>query len=106
MELRRGEEVLIGRAVRLSPHAGYFRRFEDVSRRQLTLRMDADGRAFARDEYSTNGTTHGGVRLAPGAECRLRGGDVLGLGARVWGTVEIIADGRVRGAVAGDGRDR
>jgi hypothetical protein len=90
VELRRGEEAVLGRDADLSPHAGYLGTFEDVSRRHVTLRLDADGHAFVRDEYSTNWTVRNGSRLTPGTECRLRGGDRVRLGGHVCGLVELV----------------
>jgi len=96
VELRRGDDVLLGRDAVLSGHAGFLRRFDDVSRRHATLRLDAEGRAFIRDEYSTNWTVRNGSRLVPGAECRLRDGDRIRLGAVLCGLVQLVAsaDGR------------
>jgi FHA domain-containing protein len=91
VEVRRGEQVVLGRDRELSPHAGYFGAFEDVSRRHVTLRLDADGHAFVRDEYSTNWTIRNGSRLTPGTERRLRGGDQVRLGSHVCGLVELVA---------------
>jgi FHA domain-containing protein len=91
MELRRGEEVALGRDADLCPHAGFLDRFEDVSRRHVTLRLDAEGQAFVRDEYSTNWTVRNGVRITPGAEHRLRDGDRLRLGGSLSGLVRLVA---------------
>jgi hypothetical protein len=91
MELRRGEEVALGRNTDISPHAGYLGRFDDVSRRHVTLRLDAEGKAFVRDEYSTNWTVRNGVRITPGAEQQLRDGDRLRLGGSLSGRVRLVA---------------
>ncbi|MFG1607770.1 FHA domain-containing protein [Actinoplanes sp. NPDC049265] len=92
VEVGRGDRVALGRGAGISPYAEYLGRFEDVSRRHVTLRVDAAGRAFVRDEYSTNGTVRGGSRLAPGTEERLRDGDRIVLGGTLWGAVELLAD--------------
>jgi hypothetical protein len=91
MELRRGEEVALGRDADLSPHAGYLSRFNDVSRRHVTLRLDAEGHAFVCDEYSTNWTVRNGVRITPGAEQQLRDGDRLRLGGSLSGLIRLVA---------------
>ena len=98
IELGRGEEVPLGRDADLSPHAGYLRRFDDISRRHVTLRLDAEGHAFIRDEYSTNWTVRNGERIVPGDEHRLRDGDRVRLGSRLGGLVRLVT------TLAGDRR--
>ncbi|MFI5889756.1 FHA domain-containing protein [Actinoplanes sp. NPDC051513] len=90
IEVRRGEQVVLGRALDISPHAGYLRRFDDVSRRHATLRVDAEGHAFVRDEYSTNWTVRNGARIVPGDERPLHGGDRLRFGSSVGGVVRLV----------------
>jgi hypothetical protein len=90
IEVCRGDQVVLGRALDISPHAGYLRRFDDVSRRHATLRVDAEGHAFVRDEYSTNWTVRNGARIVPGDERPLHDGDRLRFGSSVGGVVRLV----------------
>lgn len=82
--------VLLGRGQE-SPAADVLARWDNISRRHVTVRVDSDGTAWVRDEYSANGTFVSGQRIAEGRDQLLRPGDTLRLASDVevglrWGT--------------------
>ncbi|MGW1745976.1 FHA domain-containing protein [Streptomyces sp. NPDC002092] len=67
--------------------------YDNLSRRHATVRVDAGGRAWIRDEDSTNGTYHQERRIAPGAWVALRSGDRLRLASDIPVAVRAMGEG-------------
>ncbi|GAA3814111.1 hypothetical protein GCM10022403_054640 [Streptomyces coacervatus] len=67
--------------------------YDNLSRRHATVRVDAGGRAWIRDEGSTNGTYHQERRIAPGGWVALRRGDRLRLASDVPVAVRAVDEG-------------
>jgi FHA domain len=75
-----GDHSVLGRDPKISPAAAYLRDDEWFSRRHATIGMEADGRPWIRDEYSTNGTYVNNQKLPPGSSRRLRHNDRVRIG--------------------------
>jgi hypothetical protein len=89
VECAAGEQVPLGRDQAQSRVAETFSRFDNVSRRHATIGLDDDGRAWVRDERSTNGTFVNDRRLEAGQQLSLSDGDRLRLAADVTGRVRL-----------------
>jgi pSer/pThr/pTyr-binding forkhead associated (FHA) protein len=89
VEVPAGTSVLLGRDPAESLVAAAFARFDNVSRRHATIKVDDSGHATIRDENSTNGTFVNNDRVLPGADVRLVDGDQIRLAADVTGSVSI-----------------
>lgn len=89
LEVKPGQELVLGRDPVHSPVAGTFSRFDNVSRRHATLGIDGSGQPWVRDERSTNGTFVNDRRLQPGEQASLRDGDSLRLAADARGQVRV-----------------
>jgi FHA domain/Double zinc ribbon len=76
-----GDDLVLGRDPAVSPVAAGIADYDNVSRRHATIGLDSDGRAWVRDEGSTNGTWRNGAPVLPGARIPLADGDVLQLAA-------------------------
>jgi hypothetical protein len=73
------ERIHLGRDPALSALAG--RLTDDtVSRRHATIGLGANGDAWIRDEFATNGTFVNGAALESGAERHLKDDDLIRLG--------------------------
>jgi FHA domain/Double zinc ribbon len=81
--LRPGDDLVIGRDPAVSPVAAGIADYDNVSRRHATVSLDSDGRAWVRDDDSTNGTWRNGAPVPPGARIPLADGDVLQLAANL-----------------------
>jgi pSer/pThr/pTyr-binding forkhead associated (FHA) protein len=88
VEIPAGTSLLLGRDPAESLVAAAFSRYENVSRRHATVRVDDEGHASILDEHSTNGTFVNGDRVLPGVAVRLADGDVVRLAADV--TAEVL----------------
>jgi len=89
VDIPAGTSVLLGRDPAESLVAAAFARFDNVSRRHATVRVDDHGHATIRDENSTNGTYVNDDRVLPGIEVRLVDGDRVRLAADVTGSVSL-----------------
>jgi ribosomal protein S27E len=89
VDIPAGTSVLLGRDPAESLVAAAFARFDNVSRRHATVRVDDSGHASIRDENSTNGTYVNDDRVPPGSEVRLVDGDRVRLAADVTGSVSL-----------------
>ena len=89
VDIPAGTSVLLGRDPAESLVAAAFARFDNVSRRHATVRVDDAGHASIRDENSTNGTYVNDDRVLPGVEVRLVDGDRVRLAADVSGDVSL-----------------
>jgi len=89
VDIPAGTSVLLGRDPAESLVAAAFARFDNVSRRHATIRVDDAGHASIRDENSTNGTYVNDDRVLPGVEVRLVDGDRVRLAADVTGDVSL-----------------
>ena len=89
VDIPAGTSVLRGRDPAEALVAAAFARFDNVSRRHATVRVDDAGHASIRDENSTNGTYVNDDRVLPGAEVRLVDGDRVRLAADVTGDVSL-----------------
>jgi ribosomal protein L37E len=89
VDIPAGTSVLLGRDPAESLVAAAFARFDNVSRRHATVRVDDAGHASIKDENSTNGTYVNDDRVLPGAEVRLVDGDRVRLAADVTGDVSL-----------------
>ncbi len=89
VDIPAGTSVLLGRDPAESLVAAAFARFDNVSRRHATVRVDDAGHASIRDENSTNGTYVNDDRVLPGVEVRLVDGDRVRLAADVTGDVSL-----------------
>jgi len=89
VDIPAGTSVLLGRDPAESLVAAAFARFDNVSRRHATVRVDDAGHASIKDENSTNGTYVNDDRVLPGAEVRLVDGDRVRLAADVSGDVSL-----------------
>jgi hypothetical protein len=89
VDIPAGTSVLLGRDPAESLVAAAFGRFDNVSRRHATVRVDDVGHASIRDENSTNGTYVNDDRVLPGLEVRLVDGDRVRLAADVTGDVSL-----------------
>lgn len=89
VDIPAGTSVLLGRDPAESLVAAAFARFDNVSRRHATVRVDDSGHASIRDENSTNGTYVNDDRVLPGTEVRLVDGDRVRLAADVTGNVSL-----------------
>ena len=89
VEIPAGTSVLLGRDPAESLVAAAFARFDNVSRRHATVRVDDAGHASIKDENSTNGTYVNEDRVLPGTEVRLVDGDRVRLAADVTGDVSL-----------------
>ena len=89
VDIPAGTSVLLGRDPAESLVAAAFARFDNVSRRHATVRVDDAGHASIRDENSTNGTYVNDDRVLPGSEVRLVDGDRVRLAADVTGDVSL-----------------
>ena len=90
-----GEQVMLGRDPEYSPYAerlGRLGRHDNVSRRHAEVGLDADGRAWIRDWYSTNLTRVDTEPLPPGRGRDLRDGQTVRLCRTVAGTVELLRE--------------
>jgi hypothetical protein len=76
-----GDDLVLGRDPAVSPIAAGIADYDNVSRRHATIGLDADGRAWVRDEDSTNGTWRNGTPVPPGTRIPLTDGDVVQLAA-------------------------
>jgi FHA domain-containing protein/double zinc ribbon protein len=86
----RGQSLPLGRDAHRSPAAGPLAPYDNVSRLHATIGMDADGRAWIRDERSTNGTYVDGRKLSPGETTPLTAASALRLAADV--PIEVRMD--------------
>jgi hypothetical protein len=89
VDIPAGTSVLLGRDPAESLVAAAFDRFDNVSRRHATIRVDDFGHASIMDENSTNGTYVNDDRVLPGTEVRLVDGDRVRLAADVTGDVSL-----------------
>jgi ribosomal protein L37E len=89
VDIPAGTSVLLGRDPAESLVAAAFARFDNVSRRHATVRVDDVGHASIRDENSTNGTYVNDDPVLPGVEVRLVDGDRVRLAADVTGDVSL-----------------
>ncbi|HLI41197.1 MAG TPA: FHA domain-containing protein [Streptosporangiaceae bacterium] len=89
VDIPAGTSVLLGRDPAESLVAAAFSRFDNVSRRHATVKVDDFGHATIRDENSTNGTYVNDDRVLPGTEVRLVDGDRVRLAADVTGSVSL-----------------
>jgi RNA polymerase subunit RPABC4/transcription elongation factor Spt4 len=89
VDIPAGTSVLLGRDPAESLVAAAFARFDNVSRRHATVRVDDSGHASIMDENSTNGTYVNDDRVLPGSEVRLVDGDRVRLAADVTGSVSL-----------------
>ena len=89
VDIPAGTSVLLGRDPAESLVAAAFARFDNVSRRHATVRVDDAGHASIKDEHSTNGTYVNEDRVLPGTEVRLVDGDRVRLAADVTGDVSL-----------------
>ena len=89
VDIPAGTSVLLGRDPAESLVAAAFARFDNVSRRHATVRVDDAGHASIKDENSTNGTYVNEDRVLPGTEVRLVDGDRVRLAADVTGDVSL-----------------
>ncbi len=89
VDIPAGTSVLLGRDPAESLVAAAFARFDNVSRRHATVKVDDFGHATIRDENSTNGTYVNDDRVLPGTEVRLVDGDRVRLAADVTGSVSL-----------------
>lgn len=89
------ETVLLGRDEGYSPFSGLFAKRDNVSRRHASVGVCADGAAWVRDEFSTNGTYVNDVRVTPGATAPLVDGDVLRIASDVSARVKLDRGGRM-----------
>jgi ribosomal protein L37E len=89
VDIPAGTSLLLGRDPAESLVAAAFARFDNVSRRHATVRVDDFGHASIRDENSTNGTFVNDDRVLPGVEVRLVDGDRVRLAADVTGEVSL-----------------
>jgi ribosomal protein L37E len=89
VDIPAGTSVLLGRDPAESLVAAAFARFDNVSRRHATVKVDDFGHASIRDENSTNGTFVNEDRVLPGSEVRLVDGDQVRLAADVTGSVSL-----------------
>ncbi|MFD6414815.1 FHA domain-containing protein [Streptomyces sp. NPDC060194] len=86
VEIAAGEQVVLGRAGGGDPRLGFLAdetRYDHLSRAHATVRVDDEGRAWVRDEHSTNRTYLHDRELAPGEWLPLRVGDPLRLASDV-----------------------
>ena len=90
--VERGGHVMLGRDPEYSPYGGQFQQHGNVSRRHAELGLDADGRAWIRDCYSTNLTRVNSEPLPPGQGRDLRDGSTVRLCHGVTGTIELIPE--------------
>lgn len=79
VEIGHGRQVPLGRTPE-SPAEPYLRAFEYASRLHAVVWIDADGRAWIRDEGSKNATTVNGQDLEPRKKHPLRDGDTVVMG--------------------------
>jgi ribosomal protein L40E len=89
VDIPAGTSVLLGRDPAESLVAAAFARYDNVSRRHATVKVDDSGHATIRDENSTNGTYVNDDRVLPGSEVRLVDGDRVRLAADVTGSVSL-----------------
>jgi Zn finger protein HypA/HybF involved in hydrogenase expression len=89
VDIPAGTSVMLGRDPAESLVAAAFARFDNVSRRHATVRVDDSGHATIKDEGSTNGTYVNDDRVLPGMEVRLVDGDRVRLAADVTGDVSL-----------------
>jgi ribosomal protein L37E len=89
VDIPAGTSLLLGRDPAESLVAAAFARFDNVSRRHATVRVDDAGHASIKDENSTNGTYVNEDRVLPGTEVRLVDGDRVRLAADVTGDVSL-----------------
>ncbi|MFM9588836.1 FHA domain-containing protein [Streptomyces scabiei] len=64
--------------------------YGNLSRRHASVRVDADGRAWIRDEGSMNGTYVEERRIVSGQWVSLRVGDRIRFAADVWALVRAM----------------
>lgn len=85
-----GGSAVLGREPEISPYARIFAHHGNVSRRHATIGVERDGRAWIRDESSTNGTFVNGRPTVPGDRHALHDGDTLRLGVDLHATVHLL----------------
>lgn len=96
VEVRPGGSVTLGRDARHDPRIAFLAdetRLGHLSGRHATVRVDADGTAWVRDEGSTNHTYLDGRELPPGEWTRLRPGDALRLTSSLPVTLRLLGAG-------------
>ena len=92
VRVERGRQVMLGRDPEYSPYGEEFDQHNNVSRRHAEIGLDADGRAWIRDCYSTNLTRVDATALRPGQGGDLRHGSRVRLCQGMTGTVELVRE--------------
>ncbi|MFI0734515.1 FHA domain-containing protein [Streptomyces sp. NPDC021225] len=109
LELRHGpgpQPLALGRHPDWAPDtAALFADRPKVSRRHVSIAVEADGSAWAEEppEGSHNGTFINGAKLMPGIRTPLRDGDQLRLGLRISITVRLYGPDHSNGPGPGPG---
>lgn len=91
VEVPQAGSVLLGRDPDHSPVADLFTAHDNVSRRHASVGVDADGRAWVRDEHSTNGTFVNDKPVPGGQKATLAPGDRLRMASDVVAQVQADA---------------
>src|SRR6202162_2844798 len=89
VDIPAGTSVLLGRDPAESLVAAAFARFDNVSRRHVTVQVDDVGDGTVQGEGDTHGTYVNDDRVLPGSEVRLVDGDNIRLAADVTGSVSL-----------------
>lgn len=81
--------LLLGRDPDQSPVADLFEDHDNISRKHATVGVEGNGKAWVRDEHSTNGTFVNNMKVAKGAKAALSNGDQLRMGSNMSAQVEL-----------------
>jgi hypothetical protein len=88
VQVRPGQEVILGRAAQHTASAPQLAAFDNVSRTHATIGVTSDGAVWLRDEGSANGTWADEVPVPQGQIRPLHDGSVIRLASNV--TVEVL----------------
>jgi hypothetical protein len=92
VEVRPGQEVVLGRGPQHTVSAPRLSRYDNVSRTHATVGVNPDGSAWLRDEHSANGTWVDEVPVPQGQTRPLHDGSVIRLASNVTARVRLRSD--------------
>ncbi|MGI5459533.1 FHA domain-containing protein [Streptomyces sp. CA-249302] len=89
LEVRPGQEVVLGRRPEYTESAPLLAAYDNVSRMHATVGLDSDGSAWLRDERSANGTWADEIPVPQGQARPLQDGSVIRLASNVSARVRL-----------------
>lgn len=92
VEIRRGQEVVLGRHPDHAATASLLAGYDNISRTHATIGLDSDGTAWLRDEHSANGTWADEVPVTQGQIRPLQDGMVIRLASNVIAQVHLRSE--------------